>query len=298
MFFVGTHQPADAWRFAAACLSLNRLERRQKPVRLRRGLLDSGAFTKVAKMGGYPETPEAHAAKIHRLWTLGIIRPLAVVAEDYMCEPFVLKRTGLTVEEHQRRTVERYDRLVAELKRLFDGKLPFRVMPVLQGQTRADYLRHLAMYGDRIGPRMWVGVGSVCKRQGNVAVIEDLLGAIKEVRPDLRLHGFWREADGAQEPASSTPALQRRLHGVEFRGRDRGAEASRRASQGVRASGRAGFREAAPAQARHHPSRRQRLAHGRGVRRQDQDPAWRAGAAHPLRPRGVKPAVPLFGEAA
>jgi hypothetical protein len=37
---------------------------------------------------------------------------------------------------------------------------------------------------------MWVGVGSVCKRNSSPCLILDVLMAIKMERPDLRLHGF------------------------------------------------------------------------------------------------------------
>jgi hypothetical protein len=37
-------------------------------------------------------------------------------------------------------------------------------MPVLQGYAPADYAAHVRAYGDRLAPRAWVGVGSVCKR--------------------------------------------------------------------------------------------------------------------------------------
>jgi hypothetical protein len=37
---------------------------------------------------------------------------------------------------------------------------------------------------------MWVGVGSVCKRNGRPEKILAVLSAIKAIRPDLRLHGF------------------------------------------------------------------------------------------------------------
>jgi hypothetical protein len=50
------------------------------------------------------------------------------------------------------------------------------------------------MYGDRLERGAWTGVGSVCKRQGKPSIVEGILLAIKEVRPDLRLHGFWRKA--------------------------------------------------------------------------------------------------------
>jgi hypothetical protein len=46
------------------------------------------------------------------------------------------------------------------------------------------------MYGDRLTPGAYVGVGSVCKRNGDPAAIEAVLSAIKAERPDLRLHGF------------------------------------------------------------------------------------------------------------
>jgi hypothetical protein len=63
-------------------------------------------------------------------------------------------------------------------------------MPVLQGYAPADYVAHLAQYGDRLGPGAWVGVGSVCKRNTSPLQILDVLVAIKSARPDLRLHGF------------------------------------------------------------------------------------------------------------
>ncbi len=39
-------------------------------------------------------------------------------------------------------------------------------------------------------PGAWVGVGSICKRNGDPGAIAAVLQAIKRVRPDLRLHGF------------------------------------------------------------------------------------------------------------
>ena len=49
---------------------------------------------------------------------------------------------------------------------------------------------HVCRYGELLTPGQWVGVGSVCKRNGNPDQIEDILLAIKAQRPDLRLHGF------------------------------------------------------------------------------------------------------------
>ena len=158
------------------------------------------------------------AAALHRLCTKGIVQIVAAVAQDYMCEPFMLTQTGLTVLEHQRLIVERYDSLLAALREVFGGDIPFHVMPVLQGYTPAEYQRHIEMYGDRLTPGMWVGVGSVCKRQGDPSALESVLLAIKEVRPDLRLHGFRREDNRLRQSNCRSRAAQRRQHGVEFRG--------------------------------------------------------------------------------
>ncbi len=79
-------------------------------------------------------------------------------------------------------TVERYDELLPLCK--------VTLIPVLQGFQVQDYLNHLSQYGSRITEGMWVGVGSVCKRNTDIQEIETILSAIKEQRPDLRLHGF------------------------------------------------------------------------------------------------------------
>ena len=189
-FYVGLHQPGDSGHFDRACISIHRLERRKKPLACQDVFIDSGAFTKLEKHGHYPESPETYARQLHRLWSEGVVNITVASTQDYMCEPFMLTKTGMTVDQHQRLTVERYDAILSELNRLFSGEVPFEFLPVLQGFTVEEYLAHIDMYGDRLKHGMWVGVGSVCKRQGNVAVIEGILRAIHEKRPDLRLHGF------------------------------------------------------------------------------------------------------------
>lgn len=189
-FFIGLHQPSDGKRFERACISWRRLAKRKKPVGCAEIIIDSGAFTELAMHGAYRAGVEEYAAELYRLHTQGVVTIAIAVAQDYMCEPFMLEKTGSTIDGHQRLTVERYDALKAELDRLFDGACPFPVMPVLQGYAPEDYVRHLAMYGGRLRQGMWVGVGSVCKRNGDPARIVEVLSAIKAVRPDLLLHGF------------------------------------------------------------------------------------------------------------
>jgi hypothetical protein len=189
-FYPGLHQPADAQHFALACISIKRLWRRLKAVLCANVLVDSGAFSELFLHGHYRHGVGEYAAELYRLYTAGVVKISAAVAQDYMCEPFILAKTGLTIEEHQRLTIERYDALVVELDRLFGGECPFHIMPVLQGFAPQDYVNHIRMYGNRLKPGMWVGVGSVCKRQGDPRAIMRVLQAIATVRPDLLLHGF------------------------------------------------------------------------------------------------------------
>lgn len=181
-FFVGVHQPCDAHRVHAAFISIHRIAKRVSNFPVGDWIMDSAAFRTIEVHGGYPEPPEAYAAQIRRWSTNGNL--LAAVSQDYMCEPHMLAITGMTIEQHQRLTIERYDALMAcDLGGVY-------LMPVLQGYAPADYVRHLEMYGDRLARGGWVGVGSICKRNGDPAAIEEVLLAIKRVRPDLRLHGF------------------------------------------------------------------------------------------------------------
>jgi hypothetical protein len=181
-FFVGVHHPNKAGHVPYAMVSANALRNRRSAFPANVWIMDSGAFTTVNKHGGYPEGVEEYAEIIRRFAKCGHL--MAAVAQDYMCEPFVLERTGLTVADHQRLTIERYDALI----QCDTAGVP--IMPVLQGYDPADYADHVRQYGHRLTPGMWVGVGSVCKRNRNPGSVVAVLEAIHAVRPDLRLHGF------------------------------------------------------------------------------------------------------------
>ena len=108
--------------------------------------------------------------------------------QDLTCEAAVLQRTGLSVREHQRRTVDNF----VELKMLWgdDNTSPF--MPVIQGMHSPEYLRCFDMYG-RAGIDLAqfpvVGVGSVCRRQGIVS------GLLRR-DPGLPMHVFGTKTAG------------------------------------------------------------------------------------------------------
>ncbi len=185
-FFCGLHQPSDAQHFSACFVSVNRLRDRKGPFQVGDWIMDSGAFTEISTHGDYRHPVEEYAAQIRRWSANGNL--LAAVAQDWMCEPWIVAKTGLSVLEHQRRTVERYDALLA------DDTAGVYILPVLQGYAPSDYVRHLAMYGERLASGAWVGVGSICKRNASPRAVEAVLLAVRSARPDLRLHGFGLKA--------------------------------------------------------------------------------------------------------
>jgi hypothetical protein len=197
-FFTGLHQPSDAKHFDASFISVNRLRCRRSQFTTGEWIMDSGAFTEISTHGCYRHSVSDYAREIRR-W-VGKGKLLAAVAQDWMCEPFIVAKTGLSVERHQELTVHRYDALLAEQPGAY-------ILPVLQGYAPGDYVSHLVMYGDRLAHGQWVGVGSVCKRNGTPDQVAAVLLAIKRARPDLLLHGF-----GLKTTALAHPLVRSMLH--------------------------------------------------------------------------------------
>ncbi|OYE01625.1 hypothetical protein CDG79_28430 [Nostoc sp. 'Peltigera membranacea cyanobiont' 232] len=187
LFFIGS-SPSQAAKIishdypaAGVMISVNALRHRVSDFEVADWIGDSGAFTEISTYGCYRYPVEEYLGQICRWVKCGNL--LIAVSQDWMCEPFIFKRTGLNVETHQRLTIERYDQI-------FSRNPPVAIMPVLQGYRSSDYISHLQQYGERLPLRAWVGVGSVCRRNGNRDEVADILRAIKLIRPDLRLHGF------------------------------------------------------------------------------------------------------------
>lgn len=181
-FYVGLHHPQDGKHFESAFISVNTVRNRKKAIGADAWIMDSGAFSELFRYGRYRHSVEEYAAVINR-WARADPRMVAAVAQDYMCEPWIVEKTGLSVAEHQRLTIERYDALLPIVRGVY-------LMPVLQGYAPEDYVSHIRQYGGRLFRGMYVGVGSICKRNANAGTIETVLRAIKHERPDLHLHGF------------------------------------------------------------------------------------------------------------
>ncbi len=151
--------------------------------------VDSAGFSELDEHGTWDHgpTPHQYAAQVARYRDeIGIDW---AAPQDWMCEPWIIQKTGLTVLEHQRRTIGSY----LDLKSI-DSTLP--IAPVLQGWEIAEYERHISMYeaaGIDLRAQPIVGIGSVCRRQGTREAA-DLVRRVADY--GIPLHGFGFKIDG------------------------------------------------------------------------------------------------------
>ena len=198
MFYLGTHQPH--WlkddRFADVPLFVSRRTLNKlvtKPRACTSFALDSGGFTELQMYGRWTINVDQYVDEVGVYVRHYGKRLRWVAPQDWMCEPIVIaggigKRgqkfagTGLSVEEHQRRTVANFVQL--------RGRLGAILIPVLQGWQLQDYWRCQQMYADAgvdLASERTVGVGTVCRRQGT----NEATQIMQTLAVDgLRLHGF------------------------------------------------------------------------------------------------------------
>ncbi len=165
-------------------ISFKWIRNRKKPIDQRAELsLDSGGFTEIATHGKWTITPEEYVSDIRRLINEVGLKFNFIAPQDWMCEPDMVKKTGLSVKEHQKLTVDNY----LQLKYLAPD-LP--IIPVVQGHTLEEYEKCCILYeqcGIRLRDLPLVGVGSVCRRE-STQEIADILAWFS--RMGIRTHAF------------------------------------------------------------------------------------------------------------
>lgn len=180
-FYLGIHQPGwlrrDELDGVPVMVSMNtigaygRIPAPRGPVKI-----DSGAYTRFSGGGRGWHAARPFAAAVVRVAAALGSRLVAVGPQDWLCGPPMLAATGRSLRWHQLRTAANY----RALRRLAPG-VPW--LPMLQGWSPADYLRHAELYRAG-GVDLWdgreVGVGSIAARQNTAdahAIIRALRGA-------------------------------------------------------------------------------------------------------------------------
>jgi hypothetical protein len=202
LFYLGTHRPGWLWDGSVdvPLMVSDRWLREYAalhPATVHEWSLDSGAFSELSAYGAWTVSPREYCERVARY-----DREIGGLAwagpQDWMCEPEIIRGgrvsptviapgTGLSVAEHQRRTVASYLELTAMWPQFSDTEAPF--VPVLQGYAPGDYEVCRELYeaaGVDLGTMPLVGVGSVCRRS-SAAEICDIVSVVA----DMSLNSHW-----------------------------------------------------------------------------------------------------------
>jgi len=194
-FYLGTHQPNWLWNGGALgpmFVAAHRMKRKSAfPASTVPFALDSGGYNHLLREGVWTTSPREYAEHAQRIMVeTGKMEWAAV--QDWVCAPDVLAKTGKTVLEHQQLTLENYFELQHLAPRV-------KWVPMLQGSSRDDYLRHVEMHeeaGVVLEELDTVGIGSVAPRQSDdmvVKLLEELHGR------GINLHGFGIKLEGLRK---------------------------------------------------------------------------------------------------
>lgn len=197
MFYVGFHHGRALERSSVPLFvsyrTLAKYQRHGDPFPKARCLysLDSGGFTELSTFGDWTIDPDEYGGAVYRFME-DCGRPVFASPQDWMCEPWIVAKTGLSVRTHQQLTIENF----VYLRENFPHA-PW--IPVLQGWSLDEYLQHAADYaaaGIDLATERLVGLGSVCRRQSTAEI-----GAITDTfkARGYRLHGFGVKAEGLEQ---------------------------------------------------------------------------------------------------
>lgn len=191
-FYLGVHQANWLWNGEARgplFIAVHRMKRKALFPRASVPFaLDSGGYNHLLREGRWTTSPELYVEQVWRIREETEQMQWAAV-QDWVCSPDVLAQTRKTVLDHQKLTIESWHELRRRAERV-------RWLPILQGVTTDDYLRHLEMYAESGTPlenEPLVGVGSVAPRQADDEVVD--LMQILHGR-GLKLHAFGIKLQG------------------------------------------------------------------------------------------------------
>jgi len=234
IFYLGAPEPS--WLAAAGVplfvsrTRLDALHRKTFPKAKAPWALDSGGFKELEQHGRWTVEPKDYVREVRILAEkVGKLQWAAV--QDWMVEPPIIYGgptdpgsvavgTGLSVEEHQLRTIESY----CKLRELGGRDMAHLWAPVLQGWCVEDYVEHANLWETwgRVNLREVpvVGVGSVCRRQGTEMASALFRILTEQFGLDGRLHAFGSKTLGLQLEARAGKVAEPDLYatwGVEAR---------------------------------------------------------------------------------
>lgn len=193
-FYLGTHEVAWLARLRVPLfVSVRRLRNRATLPRAScPWALDSGGFTELSMNGSWTSKARRYAKEVR--WIQQEIGNMQwASSQDWMCEPWILEKTGNQIKHHIWNTVQNHMALLDA-----DDSIPWA--PVLQGWTLSDYVACLDLYerwGINVRLAPTCGIGTMCRRQAmDEAVV--ILRTLQQDAGIPNLHGFGFKLNGLE----------------------------------------------------------------------------------------------------
>jgi hypothetical protein len=114
------------------------MRRKTLPVAICDWALDSAGFSELSQFGRWTIGHDEYVAHVRNVVS-DVGRLQWAACQDWMCEPQVIAKTGLSIPIHQERTIDSYIALMTTAP-----EIPWA--PVLQGYGLNDYKRHVDAY--------------------------------------------------------------------------------------------------------------------------------------------------------
>lgn len=193
LFYLGTHKANWLEKTDVPLFVSHRIlaKRKRLPKAVGPWALDSGGFTELSMHGYWTVSPREYIDAVRRYHDeIGGLQWAS--QQDWMCEPGIIAKTELSVEEHQHRTIEN----LLQLRHLAPD---IRWLPVVQGWAPEQYLAHVEMWRDAgvdLSREGLVGIGSVCRRQ-RMDVASQIIRLVAQ--RGIALHGFGFKLTGLRK---------------------------------------------------------------------------------------------------
>jgi len=155
--------------------------------------VDSGGFPSSYQHNGYKGKSDAqylnyvmrHRAECYAL-------------RDYPCEPQILRRHNLTVQQQIQRTLQHHLRLLDLHDSLGVKAQP---VPVLQGWHVSEYLDCLDSFREHGLIKDYMAIGSLCRRHATKQIARIILTLHSELPRRVKLHAFGTKISVLSNPA-------------------------------------------------------------------------------------------------
>lgn len=182
-FYIGCYNQSHIKHVPSRFIySFRQIRKRKSPLNVPdylEWIMDSGAFQEIFINGKYTYDVEEYQKAIL------LHKPDIFVNMDFMCEPNNLRKTGMSIKEHQDRST---DHQITLKNFAEDNDLCF--MGTLQGWKTTEYLEHLDILQEQGILTEITGVGSICRRAATFKIL-NILRTIKNAAPSwIKLHGF------------------------------------------------------------------------------------------------------------